>query len=423
MTTIFVSDGIESSPFLDSTVVAACDYIQGAMADAAPGTVVMNVADGHHYGSQEYYVSLLAEARAHRPVPSTRDILAWGTKGNKGSARGIAPVHLSSLANGPVAHRPAERSPAFSRSRDPIGRHTVGVLSTHGEPFGASSAESIGDFARSCNAFDLDVIVLDKTQIDELDHVDALFIRDLTDPASHTYSFARRAADLRIPVVDDPASIIGCSDKIFVHERLTRQGVPVPRALVMTPEMPIEVAIQRLGLPLVLKIPDGSFCIGIHQVRSPDEGRQLLSEMRRHHPVLLAQEYLPTEFDWRIGALDGSPLFACKYFMARDHWQVLKYRPEGPPEQGEVASVPLAEVPRALLDCAARAAAAMGNGLHGIDIKEHDGGYRVIEVNCNPDMDSGFEVAEREWSRLAEWFRDGIEKMRGADRHVRALSA
>ena len=29
-----------------------------------------------------------------------------------------------------------------------------------------------------------------------------------------------------------------------------------------------------------------------------------------------AQEYLATDFDWRVGVLDRRPLFACKYFMA-----------------------------------------------------------------------------------------------------------
>src|SRR5712691_5836735 len=219
--TIFVSDGIEASPFLDSAVVPASDYIQGAMADAAPGTTVMNVGDDHAYGTPGYYVSLLAEARGHRPVPNTRDILAWGRKGNNGRARGIPTFDPSSLAAGAAVRRNApERSHAPSRSAHGFARFKVGVLSTDGEPYGASSASSIGDFARSCDAFGLDVVMLGKTQIDELDDMDALFIRDLADPAGHTYSFARRAADLRMPVVDDPVSIIGCSDKVFVHERL-----------------------------------------------------------------------------------------------------------------------------------------------------------------------------------------------------------
>ena len=47
-----------------------------------------------------------------------------------------------------------------------------------------------------------------------------------------------------------------------------------------------------------------------------EELRAALDEMFRHSSVLLAQEFIPTEFDWRIGLLDGEPLFACKYYMA-----------------------------------------------------------------------------------------------------------
>ena len=42
--------------------------------------------------------------------------------------------------------------------------------------------------------------------------------------------------------------------------------------------------------------------------------------------LVIAQEFVPTSFDWRIGVLDGEPIFACQYRMARAHWQVVKYR-------------------------------------------------------------------------------------------------
>ena len=33
--------------------------------------------------------------------------------------------------------------------------------------------------------------------------------------------------------------------------------------------------------------------------------------------LLLAQKFMPTDFDWRVGVLDGEPLFVCQYQMAR----------------------------------------------------------------------------------------------------------
>ena len=38
--------------------------------------------------------------------------------------------------------------------------------------------------------------------------------------------------------------------------------------------------------------------------------------------LVLVQEYIFTEFDWRIGVLGGKPIYACQYFMVRNHWQI-----------------------------------------------------------------------------------------------------
>ena len=50
----------------------------------------------------------------------------------------------------------------------------------------------------------------------------------------------------------------------------------------------------------------------------PDPARFRIDDLR-HLPILeksellIAQEFLPTTFDWRIGICDGQPLYACKY--------------------------------------------------------------------------------------------------------------
>jgi glutathione synthase/RimK-type ligase-like ATP-grasp enzyme len=49
------------------------------------------------------------------------------------------------------------------------------------------------------------------------------------------------------------------------------------------------------------------------------------------------------------------------------------------------------DAPKALVETATRAAALMGNGLYGVDIKQTDKGFLVIEVNDNPNIDHGIE--------------------------------
>jgi glutathione synthase/RimK-type ligase-like ATP-grasp enzyme len=58
-----------------------------------------------------------------------------------------------------------------------------------------------------------------------------------------------------------------------------------------------------------------------------------------------------------------------------------------------------------LLAAARAAAAAVGSGLYGIDLKEVDGRYVVIEVNDNPTLAAGEEdrKAPLLYERIVRW--------------------
>ena len=73
------------------------------------------------------------------------------------------------------------------------------------------------------------------------------------------------------------------------------------------------------------------------------------AELARRSPLLIAQEYLPTEFDWRVTVLDGKVLFAAKYHMARGHWQIRAESTAGKERYGRVEAVPRESAPRAVV--------------------------------------------------------------------------
>jgi glutathione synthase/RimK-type ligase-like ATP-grasp enzyme len=58
---------------------------------------------------------------------------------------------------------------------------------------------------------------------------------------------------------------------------------------------------------------------------------------------------------------------------------------------GRVRGFDMAKVDPKLLQTALRAAAAIGNGLYGVDIKQVGDSYFVIEVNDNPTIAEGEE--------------------------------
>ncbi len=121
---------------------------------------------------------------------------------------------------------------------------------------------------------------------------------------------------------------------------------------------------------------------------------------------------MPTPFDWRVGVLGGKPLFVCQYMMAKKHWQILKHRADGKPEEGGHLTVPLSEAPPAVVDIGLRAAQLIGDGLYGVDIKETPEGIFLVEVNDNPNIYHGIEdSAEKDqvWVELTRWFIDRLE--------------
>ena len=107
--------------------------------------------------------------------------------------------------------------------------------------------------------------------------------------------------------------------------------------------------------------------------------------------VILAQEFMYTTFDWRIGVLNHQPLFACQYIMPGRHWQILKHEKDGRVREGSFKAFDPSQIPGEVLACALRATSVIGSGLYGVDLKQTPEGVFVIEVNDNPNIYARYE--------------------------------
>jgi glutathione synthase/RimK-type ligase-like ATP-grasp enzyme len=307
-------------------------------------------------------------------------------------------------------HRHTERDWRPTRARA-VAKYSLALLHDPEEALPPSSAETIRHFQRVAERQSVDVEILGKKQLAELAEFDGLFIRATTSIDNYTYRFARRALQEGMPVIDDPASMIRCTNKVYLHELMEARGVPVPPTLMLAEDEDLDRAEKTLGWPMVVKIPDGSFSRGVHKVQSTDELRALTDKLYEDTDLLLAQKFMPTEFDWRIGVLGGEPLFACQYRMARGHWQIIKHGPNGAREGG-LRAVAIEATPKAVIDVALAAARAVGQGLYGVDLKETPDGLVVIEVNDNPNLDHGAEdqaCKDDVWARILQWFITRID--------------
>ncbi|MEJ2593175.1 MAG: RimK family protein, partial [Candidatus Thiodiazotropha sp.] len=190
----------------------------------------------------------------------------------------IKPLHLAALSEaerwqlgealelylGKRWQRPKTRSTA---------RYDLAILYDPDDPMPPSNRKAIAAMVKAAKKFGIDTEQIQKKDFGRLAEFDALFIRETTRIDHHTYRFARKAAGEGLVVIDDPESILRCTNKIFLSELLRTHRVPTPKSVVIRPKSLDELEAQ-IPYPIVLKIPDGAFSLGVYKV----EDRQALNQ-------------------------------------------------------------------------------------------------------------------------------------------------
>lgn len=287
------------------------------------------------------------------------------------------------------------RAPLAKKKDRKAALYDLAILIDPNEKMPPSNVGALDRFVKAGRDLRIDVEMVMAKDYHRIPEYDALFIRETTAMDNHTFRFARKAEMEGIPVIDDPVSILRCTNKVFQAETLRAAGVPTPRTeAINRPTFDggrLAAVEETLGYPIVLKIPDGSFSRGVVKA---DNRAQLVEHAARlfeRSRIILAQEFMYTAFDWRIGVLRGRPLFACQYLMSRKHWQIVNHKGDGTASEGGFKTMPVDQAPPDVVATAVKAAAQIGDGLYGVDLKQNDRGVFVIEVNDNPNLDSGIE--------------------------------
>jgi glutathione synthase/RimK-type ligase-like ATP-grasp enzyme len=458
-------------------IVAAKEYLTDPRFSELRGAKVFNLCRTYGYQSVGYYVSLLAAARGHKPMPSVEtiqdlrlsplvrmvsedlDAMIQRTLAPLKSGRFMLSIYfgrnlakrydrLSSelfnqfpvpflraeftwtdkwqlerirpIATGeiPDPHRPfvieqAERyfgRRARSRSRQKY-RYDMAILVNAEEDDPPSDAPALRRFAAAAREQGIDVTQIGRDDYGRLAEFDALFIRETTQVNHHTYRFSRRAWAEDMVVIDDPESIVRCTNKVYLSELFARHHVAAPKTLVVHRDNVPEVE-RVIGFPCVLKEPDSSFSRGVAKASDPVELRARLDALFKKSELIIAQAFVPSEFDWRIGVLAGHALYACKYYMADGHWQIQTTDARGRKRFGRVQTLPVEEAPPRVVRLALRCTRLIGDGLYGVDLKERNGRVMVMEVNDNPSIEAGVEDAvlkEELYRAIMRVFRERLD--------------
>lgn len=442
-------------------VVAARRYLTEPVFAKMNGVRIFNLCSSYRYQTIGYYVSLIAEARGHKPVPNITTIkdlqtpamlrmanaelqeqiqknlkkikqdkftlsIYFGrnlakqydtlckelfnryhaplmradltrTKDGLWAIQNIRNIGISEIPDNHFEFLTQRAEAYFNqhgyRSRKPqTYRYSLAILQNPKEINAPSDSDALKLFVKAGERHSLEVKLITRDDFARIPEFDALFIRETTNVNNHTFRFARYAEANQLVVMDDPQSIIRCANKVFLAELLAHHRLKTPKTMIVHRDN-TDLVSYEMGLPCVLKQPDSAFSLGVIKVTNEQELREACTKMLEKSEMFIAQEFLPTSFDWRIGILDRKPLFACKYFMVSDHWQIIRHNTDGDKDEGNYETIGLEEVPQDIVKLALKASHFIGDGLYGVDIKQAGKSLYVIEVNDNPSIDGGVEDA------------------------------
>lgn len=293
-------------------------------------------------------------------------------------------------------------------------RYSLAILQNPEEKMAPSNVTALKNFVKIGKKLGVEVDLIGRQDFSRLSEYDALFIRETTSVTHHTYMFAKKAESEGLIVMDDPTSILRCTNKVYLHKVLDFNDIDQPQTILLEKNSPDQLKLieDKIGYPCVLKIPDGSFSVGVVKVKNREELQLRSAELLKNSSFILVQEYLYTDFDWRVGVLAGKALFACKYYMSKGHWQIYNHK-KGQTQSGGFETMGIHQAPKKVIKTALKAAALIGNGLYGVDLKETNGRVVVIEVNDNPNIDKGIEdqyLGEDLYYKILEEFIERLDE-------------
>jgi hypothetical protein len=319
------------------TAIAARTYLIDPEFGQSASTRVFNLCNSYHYQSHGYYVSLLAEARGHQPLPTMealKDLQSTGLVQTVRDRLGALPQ--SSLAetpgehieffiyfgrtacgNGQYAHLCLEifrilsapilqvrfmktagrwrlaairagdvtkisevdrlkfaqaatdymKEQKIRSRRLPGEKPQIAILHDPQCKETPSNPSALRKFCEAAENLGMKPTLVTRRDAGRLAEFDALFIRDTTNVNHYTYHVARLAAAAGLVVIDHPDAILRCTNKIYLAELLGRHHIPMPKTMVVDADNKDRI-VATLGLPCILKQPDGAFSIGVTRVHT-----------------------------------------------------------------------------------------------------------------------------------------------------------
>jgi len=201
-----------------------------------------------------------------------------------------------------------------------------------------------------------------------------------------TLALMRQIEKFNIPVINDADSISIVSDKLMTSQVLTREGLPIPKTILVNGDVDTDLVEREIGFPCVVKATSGSKGKTVHLCPTKKDFQTLMDLLSSIalKKVLIIQEFIDSHpgTDLRVWVIGGKTVAAMK-----------RTGPDGDfranISQGGTATQ--FEITEEVDYVARETARALGLQIAGIDLLFGKDGVLVCEANSSP----GFEGMDK----------------------------
>lgn len=219
-----------------------------------------------------------------------------------------------------------------------------------------------------------------------IERPDFIICRTGAETDYYTLALLRHFERRGVRLINGPDAIERVADKLHTLQRLNRAGLPIPRTILDTFPVDVDVVERELGFPVIVKTLKGTRGAGVLKCedRSQFEDLAGLLESAEAKTDFILQHYVRASHgrDVRVLVVGGRVVAAMERRSLTGQFKSnvslggvgVAYNP--PPEMAELA---------------VKAAEVLDLDVSGVDILFDEDGYRICEANSSP----GFQGLER----------------------------
>ena len=108
-------------------------------------------------------------------------------------------------------------------------RFDLAILINPEEQLPPSNRGALKKFIKIGRQMGIEIELITQQHFIRLSEFDGLFIRETTNIDHHTYRFAKKAEAEGLVVIDDPTSMLRCTNKVYLADLFRTHKVPTPK--------------------------------------------------------------------------------------------------------------------------------------------------------------------------------------------------